>query len=205
VTGAIIGSLIVDFWTGLSIFVSLGAMCVAAPLIQALGRFRCLVQGCCHGAPAPEHLGIRVTEPNSRVCHLAKLRGTSVYPAPLYSIIGNLFIGMVVFRMARVGAPGSSIVGIYFILSSVARFVEETYRGEPQTPVFGGLKIYQWISIVLLFVGSILTMIPSSSVSLDGAGTSYMTWVFAVIFGLVSGAAMGVDYPSSNKRFTRLT
>jgi len=205
VTGAIIGALIVDLWAGLSIFVSLGAMCVAAPLIQALGRLRCLVQGCCHGAPAPEHLGIRVTEPNSRVCHLAELRGTPVYPTPLYSIIGNLFIGMVVFRMARVGAPGSSIVGIYFILSSIARFVEETYRGEPQTPVFGGLKIYQWISILLLFVGSILTMIPSSPVSLDGAGTSYMIWIFAIIFGLVSGAAMGVDFPSSNKRFTRLT
>ena len=205
VIGAIIGALIVERWTGLSSFVSLGAICVAAPLIQALGRLRCLVQGCCHGAPAPGHLGIRVTEPNSRVCHMAELRGASIYPTPLYSIIGNLFIGMVVFRMARVGAPSSSIAGIYLILSSVARFVEETYRGEPQTPVFGSLKIYQWISIVLLVVGSILTMIPSAPVSFDGAGTNYMTWIFAVIFGLVGGTAMGVDFPNSNKRFTRLT
>ena len=83
--------------------------------------------------------------------------------------------------------------------------MEETYRGEPQTPVFGGLKIYQWISIVLLIVGSILTMMPSAPVSFDGAGTNYMTWIFAVIFGLVSGTAMGVDFPNSNKRFTRLT
>jgi hypothetical protein len=205
VIGAVIGAVIIERWAGLSSLVSLGAMCVAAPLIQALGRLRCLVQGCCHGAPAPENMGIRVTEPNSRVCHLAELRGASIYPTPLYSIIGNLFIGMVVFRMARVGAPSSSIVGIYLILSSVARFVEETYRGEPQTPVLGGLKIYQWISIVLLIVGSILTMIPSAPVSLDGSGTNYMTWIFAVIFGLVSGTAMGVDFPNSNKRFTRLT
>ena len=112
---------------------------------------------------------------------------------------------MVVFRMARVGAPGAFIIGIYFILSSIARFVEETYRGEPQTPVFGGLKIYQWISILLLIVGSVLTMVPSAPVSFEGAGMSYTTWIFALIFGLVSGSAMGVDLPSSNKRFTRLT
>ena len=205
VFGGILGALAVERWTGLSSFVSLGALCVAAPLIQALGRFRCLVQGCCHGAPAPDHLGIRVTEPNSRVCHLAELRGTPIYPTPLYSIIANLFIGVVVFRMARLGAPGAAIVGIYFILSSIARFVEETYRGEPQTPVFGGLKLYQWISIGLLIAGSILTMIPSAPVSFDGAGLNVVTWFFAVIFGLVSGTAMGVDFPSSNKRFTRLT
>ena len=203
--GAIIGALLVESWMGLSAFVSLAALSVAAPLIQALGRLRCLVQGCCHGAPAPEHLGITITEPNSRVSHLAELRGTSVYPTPVYSIIANLFIGMVVFRMLRVGAPASAIVGIYYILSSIARFVEETYRGEPQTPVFGGLKIYQWISILLLVVGSILTMIPSEPISLVGAGTNYMTWIIAVIFGLVSGAAMGVDFPDSDKRFTRLT
>jgi len=107
--------------------------------------------------------------------------------------------------MARVGAPGAFIIGIYFILSSIARFVEETYRGEPQTPVFGGLKIYQWISILLLIVGSVLTMVPSAPVSFEGAGINYTTWIFALIFGLVSGSAMGVDLPSSNKRFTRLT
>jgi protein-S-isoprenylcysteine O-methyltransferase Ste14 len=205
VAGAILGAILVEYWMGLSSFVSLGAMCVAAPLNQGLGRLRCLVQGCCHGSPAPEHLGIRVTEPNSRVCHLAELRGISVYPTPLYSIIGNVFIGMVVFRMARVGAPGSTIVGIYFILSSIARFVEETYRGEPQTPILGGLKIYQWIGILLLTVGSVLTMIPSAAVSFDGAGINHATWIFALIFGLVSGSAMGVDFPNSNKRFTRLT
>ena len=203
--GSIIGAFLVERWTGLSIFVSLGALSVAAPLIQALGRLRCLVQGCCHGARAPEHLGIKVTEPNSRVCHLAELRGESVYPTPVYSMIGNLFIGMVVFRMLVVGAPAAAIVGIYYILSSVARFVEETYRGEPQTPVFGGLKIYQWISILLLVVGSILTMIPSEPISLVGAGTNQMTWIIAIIFGVVSGAAMGVDFPDSNRRFTRLT
>ncbi|MDH3380250.1 MAG: prolipoprotein diacylglyceryl transferase, partial [Gammaproteobacteria bacterium] len=148
---------------------------------------------------------ITVTEPHSRVCHLAKLQGVSIHPTPVYSIIGNFFVGLVVFRMASVGAPASSIIGIYLILSSVARFVEETYRGEPQTPVFGGLKLYQWTSIVLLVVGSILTMIPSKPIPLTNVGTDYITWIIALAFGLLSVAAMSVDLPDSNKRFTRLT
>jgi protein-S-isoprenylcysteine O-methyltransferase Ste14 len=205
VIGGIVGAILVEYWTGLSSFVSLGALSVASPLIQALGRLRCLVQGCCHGSRAPDHLGITVTEPNSRVCHLAQLRGKPVYPTPLYSIIGNFFIGLIVFRLAVIGAPGSFICGSYLILSSLARFVEETYRGEPQTPAFGGLKIYQWISIILLVAGSILTMIPSESIRLAEAGVDHLTWTFAAVFGLLAGMAMGVDFPDSNKRFTRLT
>jgi len=203
--GAVIGALLAERWMGLSGFVSLAALSVTAPLMQALGRLRCLVQGCCHGAPASEHMGIKITEPHSRVCHLAKLHGVSIHPTPVYSIIGNFFVGLVVFRMASVGAPASSIIGVYLILSSAARFVEETYRGEPQTPVFGGLKLYQWISVVLSVIGSILTMIPSEPIPLTNVGTNYMTWIIALAFGLLSVAAMSVDLPESNKRFTRLT
>ena len=205
VIGSIIGALVVDYWFGIPSFVSLGAFSVAAPFVQALGRLRCLVQGCCHGAPAPVEVGITVTEPNSRVCHLSDLRDTPIHPTPVYSIIGNLFIGLVVFRLLILGAPGSLIAGVYLILSSLARFVEESYRGEPQTPVILGLKIYQWLSIGFLVFGSVLTMIPSNTVSLDGAGATQSTWIAAIIYGLACGAAMGVDFPNSNKRFTRLT
>jgi len=205
VFGSIIGAIVVDYWFGIPSFASLSAFAVAAPFVQALGRLRCLVQGCCHGAPAPEQVGIRVTEPNSRVCHLAGLRDAPIHPTPVYSIIGNLLVGLVVFRLLAIGTPGSVIAGVYLLLSSPARFVEERYRGEPQTPVIGGLKIYQWIGIGFLVFGSVLTMIPSETVSFDGAGATQSMWIAAIIYGLVCGAAMGADFPNSNKRFTRLT
>jgi protein-S-isoprenylcysteine O-methyltransferase Ste14 len=205
VFGSIIGAIVVEYWFGIPSFASLGAFSVAAPFVQAIGRLRCLVQGCCHGASAPERVGIRVTEPNSRVCHLASLRDTPIHPTPVYSIIGNLLVGLVVFRLLALGTPGSVIAGFYLILSSVARFVEESYRGEPQTPVILGLKIYQWLGIGFLVLGSVLTMIPGPTVALIGTGATGSTWVAATIYGLVCGAAMGVDLPDSNKRFTRLT
>jgi len=71
--------------------------------------------------------------------------------------------------------------------------------------VIGGLKIYQWIGIGFLVFGSVLTMIPSETVSFDGAGVTQSMWLAAIIYGLVCGAAMGADFPNSNKRFTRLT
>jgi hypothetical protein len=34
---------------------------------------------------------------------------------------------------------------MYLILSGVLRFMEEAYRGEPQTRRLAGLPIYQWL------------------------------------------------------------
>lgn len=205
VLGALIGALVADYWIGLPWLIFLGALCIAAPWVQAIGRLRCLVQGCCHGSPAPPQVGITITEPHSRVCHLAELRGTPIHPTPVYSIIGNLFIGLILFRLMVLSSPVSLIVGIYLILSSLSRFVEESFRGEPQTPVVGGLNVYQWISIGCLITGSIITMIPSGVISTESAAATPMTWIAALIFGLITASLMGVDLPNSNKRFTRLT
>ena len=47
------------WWTRTAIWPVLAALVVAAPWIQGIGRLRCLVQGCCHGRPAADHVGIR--------------------------------------------------------------------------------------------------------------------------------------------------
>ena len=38
--------------------------------------------------------------------------------------------------------------------SGMARFVEESYRAEPQTLIVGGLRLYQWLAIGSLRRGS---------------------------------------------------
>ena len=45
----------------------LAGYCAAAPLLQGIGRVRCLMQGCCHGAPASPEVGIGYRLPLSRV------------------------------------------------------------------------------------------------------------------------------------------
>ena len=51
----------------------LAVFSVSGPSAQAFGRLRCLVQGCCHGSPAPDAVGIRYVHPRSR--YAVSLRG----------------------------------------------------------------------------------------------------------------------------------
>lgn len=180
-----------------------GAFAVAAPLIQGVGRLRCLVQGCCHGRPAPlPELGIRYHHPLSRVCRLAALDGVPVYPTPLYSLLGNLAILGLLFRLRLEGVDSAFLVGTYLILSTVARFAEEAYRGEPQTARFGGLSLYQWLAIAGLLAGLITTALPAPAPS--AFAWSFGPLGYALPLGLLVWFSMGVDFPRSDRRLSRL-
>lgn len=180
------------------------AFACAAPLAQAIGRLRCLVQGCCHGRPVVRVPGIRVVHPNSRVTALSGLGDISIHPTQLYSIVGNLSIFALLCRLWYCGATATLIGGLYLILSSLARFVEEQYRGEPQTPKLFDLAVYQWLAIVLFIVGIVFSMVdgapvePASVLTWPGLLTSFIAGSFAALF-------MSVDFPSSQWRFSRLT
>ena len=109
----------------------LSALVVAAPWIQGLGRLRCLVQGCCHGRPTSEYIGIRYVHPRSRVCRITSLRDVPIHPTPLYSLLWNVVVAMLVTRLYLLHTTAAMVGGVYLILSSMGRFVEEAYRGEP--------------------------------------------------------------------------
>jgi len=179
------------------------AQCLGAPWTQAIGRLRCLVNGCCHGSPASPATGIRVTHERSRVSHLAELTGVPIYPTQLYSILGNVFLGLLLARLWSSGCPLLVICGVYGIGNGIARFVEEAYRGEPQTPKVFGLRLYQWMAIGTVILGAALTTLNS-----PGAPALQFSWnslVSAGIFACVAGAAMAVDFPSSDRALSRLT
>lgn len=182
----------------------LGGFAVASPWIQALGRFRCLVQGCCHGAPSTPAAGIRYRHPRSRVCHLAELKGVPLFPTPLYSILGNVVIGALLLRLRVLGASPTLVLGVYLALSACARFVEESYRGEPQTPVVAGLRLYQWFAVGTLLVGVVATMVPTPPPPVGLTAPSGALLGVALAFFVAASAAMGLDFPSSNLRFSRL-
>jgi protein-S-isoprenylcysteine O-methyltransferase Ste14 len=187
----------------LNLWLMLGAGSVAAPWIQSLGRLRCLVQGCCHGGQAPSGTGIRYTHPMSRVSRLTSLRGKSIHPTPLYSILANVVIGLLLARLWVLGCVVSMIVGLYLILSGLARFVEESYRGEPQTPIRARLSIYQWLAVASVLIGILVTTIGNAPSAPAPQFTSLST-VLAFAFGLFAVFALGVDFPNSNRRFARL-
>lgn len=182
----------------------LAAIAVAMPWVQAAGRMRCLVQGCCHGGPATRSVGIRYFQSRSRVSRIAGLAGVPLHPTPLYSIITNVATGILLLRLWWLGAPVALVLGLYFILNAVARFVEESYRAEPQTPIRAGLRIYQWLALAGFLVGIFFTTLGPASPPPMGDPTDTAVLAGAALVALIAWLITGVDFPTSNRRFSRL-
>jgi len=200
--GGTLGALMAPLF-GASPWLVLAAFSVGGPWAQALGRLRCLVQGCCHGRPAPEAVGICYVHPRSRVCRLTTWTGVPLHPTPVYSILWNGLIALTVTRLWMLDAPLHLISGIYFILTGLGRFVEEAWRGEPQTPVFWRLRLYQWAAVASVIGGALMTALGHSTPA-PAPHFAWNTLLLAAVFGLAVCIAMGVDFPNSNRRFSRL-
>jgi prolipoprotein diacylglyceryltransferase/protein-S-isoprenylcysteine O-methyltransferase Ste14 len=198
---------------GLDGWLLAASVALAAPWVQSIGRLRCLVQGCCHGAPCGDgpdddpdgdpNSGIRYRHPRSRVVAIARLSGIRVHATPLYSILANLVIGCVLLRAWALDAPLGTVIGLYLILAGLSRFVEEAYRGEPQTRVIRGLRFYQWCALAMILVGAALSCVATESAPPLTAPTG-IAFLWAALIGFVHAIAMGVDFPTSNRRFARL-
>ncbi|MBL8960010.1 MAG: prolipoprotein diacylglyceryl transferase, partial [Gemmatimonadetes bacterium] len=110
VGGAVSASL-----AGIPIIPLLAAYAVAAPWIQAVGRLRCLVQGCCHGGLTDAGVGICYRHPRSRVTQLPDLAGRPVHPTPLYSIAANLILAALLARLRILGASDAITIGVFLM------------------------------------------------------------------------------------------
>jgi len=200
--GGTLGALTAPLF-GTTAWLVLAAFSAGGPWAQAIGRLRCLVQGCCHGRLAPDFVGIRYVHPRSRVCRLTEWSGLPLHPTPVYSILWNGFVGLAIARLWLLHAPLQFISGIYFILTGLGRFVEEAWRGEPQTPIFAGLRLYQWAAVASVVTGVLMTALGNGGL----APTPHFEWdalLASAVFGVVVWFAMGVDFPNSSRRFSRL-
>ena len=189
---------------GFNVWIIIGVISVVMPWVQAVGRLRCLINGCCHGSRVSNNnIGIRYFHYRSRVCGISNLKGELLHPTPLYSIFWLVMVGFVLLSMWLYQYPMSFIFGLYLILTSIGRFAEEAYRGEVQTPIIKGLRLYQWTAIIALTIGIIFTCIPSITF-IENNDFGWQSFVSAFIGGMFTFFAMGVDFPYSNVRFSRL-
>jgi protein-S-isoprenylcysteine O-methyltransferase Ste14 len=200
--GIIFASLVV--WAmGYNGWVIIGVISVVMPWVQGIGRFRCLVNGCCHGSKiANPDIGIKYFHHRSRVCGISHLKGELLHPTPLYAMLWLFLVGCTLLSLYTNFSP-SFVFGLYLILTGIGRFVEEAYRGEVQTPNIKGLRLYQWTAILSVLIGIVMTAIPIDAVAVN-AEFGWETILSALIGGLFTAFAMGVDFPYSNARFSRL-
>ncbi len=180
------------------------AIAIAAPIAQAIGRLRCIVQGCCHGRPTGGGThGIRVWNPTSRVVSQAGFACTPIYPTQLYSIAANLALFVIQLRLGQLSAPVGMIIGNYLMLQSVMRFVEERFRGEPRTPCWAQLNLYQWLSLAQFAFG--LAFLANPGVPMSTAiGADMPILPYALLAAVLLAFAMSTDMPKAGWRFSRL-
>jgi hypothetical protein len=178
------------------------AFSIGASITQAMGRLRCLVQGCCHGRRVDARWGIRVTHPRSRIVRLSGLGGVPLHPTQLYSILTTLAIAAILFAFWLARMPLPFITGMYFVLTGLGRFAEEHYRGEPQTPCFGGLRLYQWLAIAFVIGGGAVTAIGGGAAPALDVRVTGLPALLAL--GVLTYLAYGMDFPRSSRRLSRL-
>lgn len=89
------------------------------------------------------------------------------------------------------------------MLVGVGRFVEEHFRGEPQTMVVAGLRLYQWLAMAFVACGAVLTTVGATAAP---AAPPFEPGSLAValVVGAICYVAYGVDLPGSSRRFSRL-
>jgi len=203
VLGVPLGCVVASMIFGKSANSLIAITIMAAPWIQCIGRLRCLVQGCCHGKLTEGSVGICFHHPKSRVNKMAGWSGKRLYPTQIYSIGANFFIGLLLLRLVHLGMPVNFITGMYLILNGLSRFVEEHFRGEPQTPYFWGMRVYQWLALASIVAGGLFTCLKTLE-TLQFQGNIQSLWV-ALGFGVLTTIAYGVDFPKSNQRFSRLS
>ncbi|NND79528.1 MAG: hypothetical protein HKN53_06500 [Maribacter sp.] len=205
--GALVGIIFASFvvWVmGYNVWVIIGVISVVMPWVQGIGRFRCLVNGCCHGGKVDNpDIGIKYFHHRSRVCGISHLKGELLHPTQLYAMLWLFLVGFILFSLYNNDFSSPFIFGLYLILTGIGRFVEEAYRGEVQTPIIKGLRLYQWTAILSVLIGIIMTVVHIEVVEIS-SDFGWETIVSAFIGGLFTAFAMGVDFPNSNARFSRL-
>ena len=181
-----------------------GALCI--PPAQAVGRLRCLSQGCCHGIVTGPASGIRVWQNQSRVVMLSMLKGQYIHATQLYSILFNVWLTSLLFSLWRANFSPSLVIGLYFILTGIERFTEDAYRGEKQTRMAGGgLQENQLIALAILGIGIMITMLPLSQAIAPPVRPNEAWFVTTILGGLIAAFAMSMDFPKSKIKFSRLS
>jgi len=146
---------------GLPLLQTMDAFAPGIALGHAIGRMGCLAAGCCWGRETTLPWAITFHNPDAYGLTGVPLE-TPLHPSQIYEFTteGLLFAYMY-WRFGRAHEPGR-IIGLYLVLSSVARFAIEFTRHHEQALPFGlPLSITQWIAIGVALLGAYVLRMPT--------------------------------------------
>jgi len=114
-----------------------------------VGRFGCLLAGCCYGRPSDAPWAITFTDPVA-AANVGTPLDVPLHPTQLYDAGAELIILIVLLVSERRGRPfPGRTFWLYMLLYAISRFVIEIYRGDERGNVMG-LSTSQFVSLVLI-------------------------------------------------------
>jgi phosphatidylglycerol:prolipoprotein diacylglycerol transferase len=156
--GGLVAALAVAVWymrkTKLPALATSDAFAPAIALGHAIGRLGCFSAGCCWGIECHRPWAVTFTNPVAN-----RLFGTPLniplHPTQLYESGAEALIFVVLYRRFRAAHRAGTVIGLYLVLYSCARFTIEFYRAPDQpNPFSGPLTDAQWICVATLLLGA---------------------------------------------------
>lgn len=151
--GGLIAALVVAIWymrkTRLPVLRTADVFAPGIALGHGIGRLGCFSAGCCWGVECHLPWAVTFTNPVANQLVGVPLR-IPLHPTQLYESGAEFLIfGVLYWRFHKQHAAGS-LISMYLMLYSTARFVVEFFRFHEQGNLWGSpLDTSQWLSIVL--------------------------------------------------------
>jgi phosphatidylglycerol:prolipoprotein diacylglycerol transferase len=114
-----------------------------------IGRFGCLLAGCCYGRPTSVRWAVTFTDPVAATNVGTPLQ-IPLHPTQLYDAGAEALILAFLLFTERRGRPfPGRTFWSYILLYAISRFVIEFYRGDERGALFG-LSTSQFVSVILV-------------------------------------------------------
>jgi len=153
--GGLIAAVAVGLWLvrryKLPVWTTADLMAPGIALGHVVGRFGCLLAGCCYGRPTDVPWAITFTDPLAAQ-NVGTPLGIPLHPTQLYDAGAELIILGVLLFTERKGKPfAGRTFWLYLLLYGISRFIIEFYRGDPNRgTVMAGLSTSQFVSLLLV-------------------------------------------------------
>jgi phosphatidylglycerol---prolipoprotein diacylglyceryl transferase len=124
---------------------------------HVIGRFGCLLAGCCYGRPTSVPWAITFTNP-AAATNVGTPLNTPLHPTQLYDAGAELLIMTVLLLTERRGRvfPGRTF-WLYMLLYAISRYIVEIYRGDERGMILG-VSTSQFISILIVPLSIIMLL-----------------------------------------------
>jgi phosphatidylglycerol---prolipoprotein diacylglyceryl transferase len=155
--GVFYGGLIAAFFTGLwliqryklPLWTTADLIAPGIALGHIVGRFGCLLAGCCYGRPTDVAWAITFIDPVA-ASNVGTPLQVPLHPTQLYDAGAEAIILVALLFTERRGRtfPGRTF-WLYMLLYAISRYVIEIYRGDERGMILG-LSTSQFVSVVIV-------------------------------------------------------